>query len=404
MQKKLMAVAVAGALGAPAAALAQTATVQMYGTVVLNYNYVDSGPRAGAHTRTDMMNAHDANIGFRGEEKLGGGLSAWFQCESSLDLTGEDSAGNGFCARNSGIGLKGAFGNIFLGIWDTPMKLVAAPARPFSTSGIYGMGSLLWNESGSNVGNVLVVDGVTIGNATSFTRRQNNTVNWHSPVWNGFQVLAAFSSADEATRGADVPNTLSKPRLWSVGASYSSGPLYLAAGYERHKNYNPGGPAGTALAAYAATGGGDDSGWNILGSYQIGPFKASLYFTRLKYENTNGAGASLKTNNWAVYGDWRIQGPHTLRLGYTVAGDGKGTPGGANVNSIAAPTAAGVTDSGAKLFGVQYAYAFSKRTEINLGFARLDNESRSRHRLQTAGPRNAGQDQDAWQVGFRHRF
>src|SRR3546814_9689180 len=40
-------------------------------------------------------------IGFRGEEKLGGGLSAWFQCESSADVRGLDQ--EGFCSRNSAI-------------------------------------------------------------------------------------------------------------------------------------------------------------------------------------------------------------------------------------------------------------------------------------------------------------
>jgi len=43
MNKKLMAIAVAGALAAPAAALAQSSTVQVYGTVLINYNLVDYG-------------------------------------------------------------------------------------------------------------------------------------------------------------------------------------------------------------------------------------------------------------------------------------------------------------------------------------------------------------------------
>lgn len=394
MQKKVMAVAVAGALAAPALAHAQAATVQIYGTLILNWNYVDSGPAAGRHTRTDMLNAHDTNIGFKGEERLGGGLSAWFQCESTMDVTGE-SSNAGFCGRNSAVGLKGNFGNIFVGIWDTPMKLVAAPARPFSTSGVHGMGSLLWNEAGSNVGNST---GGVGGNATSFTRRQNNLVSYHSPVWNGFQVLGAFSTADEAT-GPGVPAALSKPRLWSLGASYSSGPIYLAAGYERHKNYNPANQGGYT--------GANDTGWHILGSYTFaGRYKVSAYYVDLEYKNLNGAGANIEVKNWAIYGDLALGGPHWLRLGYTRAGDVKGTPSGTGlvVNSLIGPTAAGVTDSGARLWSIQYAYALSKRTEINVGYANLDNDSRSRHRLQTAGPRNPGQDQDAFQIGVRHRF
>src|SRR5262245_56582950 len=99
MRKKLLAVAVAGAFAAPAAALAQSSTVQIYGTIVVNYNILDQGDGL---KKTDMLNAHDANIGFRGEEKLGGGLSAWFQCESSFSL--DSGGGDGLCARNSALG------------------------------------------------------------------------------------------------------------------------------------------------------------------------------------------------------------------------------------------------------------------------------------------------------------
>ena len=46
MQKKLMAVAVAGALGAPAVALAQSSTVQVFGTLYVEYAYDRPGRRS----------------------------------------------------------------------------------------------------------------------------------------------------------------------------------------------------------------------------------------------------------------------------------------------------------------------------------------------------------------------
>lgn len=415
MKKKVMAVAVAGALAAPGLALAQASTVQIYGTIVLNYNYVDQGTGT---IKSDYFNAHDSNFGIRGEEKLGGGLSAWFQCETSFDPS---LGGDGVCARNSAIGFKGAFGNIFAGNWDTPMKLSHGPARIWSTSGAFGNGSLLWNESGSNVGNGAgnapfiagsaandVVDPLPNANGGSFTRRQAQTLNWHSPSWNGFQVMAGYSASAEAVEGAGgrtlltsgTPNA--KPRLWSVGGSYSSGPLYLGAGYERHKDYNPG-----ATVTYT---GGKDRGWLLAGAYRFGPAKVSAIYSDLDYET--GPGQSLDVKAWALYLDWTMQGPHGLRAGYTSADDAKGTPGGPNVTSLAAPTAAGVTQSGADLWAIQYYYNFSKRTEVNIGYAKLDNDLRSRHRLQTLGGRNTCQgaaagcsrDQDAFVVGVRHRF
>ena len=76
MQKKLIAVAVAGALTAPAVALAQTSTVQIYGKITYEYGIADQG---NGRPRVDYADSPGGSaIGFRGEEKLGGGLSAWF--------------------------------------------------------------------------------------------------------------------------------------------------------------------------------------------------------------------------------------------------------------------------------------------------------------------------------------
>ena len=94
MQKKLMAVAVAGALGAPAVALAQSSTVQIYGTMYVEYSYVDQGTSTtGPRQNVDILQTPGSNIGFKGEEKLGGGLSAWFQCESTADPRGQSADG-----------------------------------------------------------------------------------------------------------------------------------------------------------------------------------------------------------------------------------------------------------------------------------------------------------------------
>ena len=63
--------------------------------------------------KPDGFATYDTYIGFRGEERLGGGLSAWFQCESTLNIIGEENFENGFCTRNSGVAFKGGWCNIF---------------------------------------------------------------------------------------------------------------------------------------------------------------------------------------------------------------------------------------------------------------------------------------------------
>ncbi len=384
MKKKLIAVAVAGALGVPGVALAQASTVQIYGLVLLNYQYVDAG---SPDFKKDMFNSHDANIGFKGEEALGGGRSAWFQCESTLDVTGSSAAANNsgaqLCGRNSAFGLKGGFGNIYVGNWDTPSKITMGGFRPFSTSGAFGMGQILWNEATS-------ANNGSIGPG-GFTRRQTNTWNYATPVMGGFRANLQASTPNEST-AQTTSSVAQKARMWGASASYANGPLAVGVGYENHKNFNP--------AVAAGYTGGNDRGISVGVAYTLmGSLKLSAIYADKKYETTSAT--ELKQKAWGVYADWAIGGPNRIRAGYTQASDTKGNHVG-NVNQYVGNAGAG--DTGGKHYALQYAYALSKRTELNVGYARVDNDSRARYRLQTLDGANTGQDQSAWVVGAKHSF
>src|SRR5574339_493367 len=145
MQKKLIAVAVAGVLGAPLVAYAQTSTVNIYGRITYEYGHGDGG---SANHSTDYADTPGGSaIGFRGEEKLGGGLSAWFQCETSADVRGIDQVG--LCSRNSAVGFKGGFGNLHFGRWDTPFKrALNVGTVGAEETGLQGMSFLPFGGSG----------------------------------------------------------------------------------------------------------------------------------------------------------------------------------------------------------------------------------------------------------------
>jgi predicted porin len=435
VKKKLMVVAVAGALAAPALALAQTSTVNIYGNIEIDVVKLDQGSNGnlGATTgdpndpstapgrparentrvkRLDLMSRYNSYLGFRGEEKLGGGMSAWFQCESTMDITGEDAVTGGgptgLCDRNSGVGIKGAWGNVFIGNWDSPHKINhGGKYRPFSSATVFGMRSLLFNENGD----------WEEGAPRQFDNRVINSVNWHSPSWGGFNVKGQFTTQDASTDSVPgqvnggVGVTLAgaagpfKPRLWSLGAEYDNGPLSIAVGYEAHKDYNAGGViTGFTPGLYS---GGTDRAWEIAAGYTFaGVFRLSGIYSQLRYDVANGQ--DMKHRGWVIYGDWRIAGPHRLRMEYANARDVKGTST-ASIGSLNAPMGSGgvpISDTGADLWGIQYAYSFSKRTEMNVGYARLDNDRNSRHRLQSSAARPGGpdRDQDAFQVGIKHRF
>jgi predicted porin len=421
MQKKLVAVAVGSALAAPAFVLAQTSTVQVFGTIYVEYTvHADQGNNAAGIERSDadFIQTPGSEIGFKGEEKLGGGLSAWFQCASTADVRGINH--DGWCSRNSALGLKGGFGNVFVGNWDTPFKrTISPPTVGGNDTGIWGTSFLLAGGSTTTAW-----PGAAAGSAASagrgiFKRRQNSSITYDSPNFGGFQVMAGFTAAQASTGTLDAANN-SHPRILSLGVQYSAGPLYVSAGYERHKDSN--GPTGVPAGGAGTAREGDDDAWHAGAAYTWGPVRFGGVYTQQEVEfGTNAAPAKVKFKAWHFGVDWRIVGPHGLRAAYTQARDSSST--GVTAANLVGPgiSAAGVagsgitrpifipgvtgSDNGAKLWQIRYVYSFSKRTEFNFGYVKLDNDSAGTYNLGGLSPGvQAGESQDAFALAVRHRF
>ena len=89
MNKKLIALAVAGATLAPLAASAQTANpVTLYGRAFVMFENVkaDGGAAAPVPSRNRVTDAGPSFLGVRGTEDLGNGLKAFFQLEYAFRL------------------------------------------------------------------------------------------------------------------------------------------------------------------------------------------------------------------------------------------------------------------------------------------------------------------------------
>ncbi|HYC47592.1 MAG TPA: porin [Burkholderiales bacterium] len=442
MQRKLLAVAVAGALGAPAVALAQTSTVQIFGTMYVEYSWADQGRNATTaapfttgvdRSDADFIQTPGSEIGFKGEEKLGGGLSAWFQCTSTADPRGVSQ--EGWCSRNSALGLKGGFGNVFVGSWDTPFKRTISPsAVGGNDTGIWGTAFLLTGGSTTTSWPGAAAGSPASAGRGIFKRRQNSLITYDSPNFGGFQVMAAFTASQPSTGTLDPANN-SHPRILSLGGQYRAGPLFVGAGYERHKDAN--GPTGVPVVAGTVREGSDDA-WQIGAAYTWGPVRFGGQYTRQEIEiGTVAAPAEVKYRAWHFGVDWRIVGPHGLRAAYTRAQDSRQSgiaAGGANIVGSAGVTVFGASptlpsgaahiagsgvnrpvalpggsgDNGAKLWQIRYVYTFSKRTEFNFGYVRLDNDSVGVYNLGglTGGyaAMRPGENQDAFAASLRHTF
>jgi len=365
MNKKLMAVAVAGIFAAPAVALAQTT---IYGTVKAEYGFASQPNTAANATRHDAeaLNSGASNIGFRGEEKMGGGLAAWYQCESDLQfLGGGTTATSGsICDRNSALGLKGGFGNFYVGTWDSPIKRASGVTRITEETG--------WTGS----------QHITLSSAAgpaNFSNRYVHTFNYDTPNMGGFTGSVQFTSL-QATRNA-TEATVAEGRVVGLGGQYATGPLAVVAAYEtRDENRSTGGTVAS-----------DDTAWLAGVRYRIGP--VTLGFTYTDMETDNGAGTTVERTAWNIAGEWQI-GAGAIRVGYALADDREGT--------------VKVANSGAKQYQVGYWHNLSKRTKVYGAYAKLDNDSAGVYNLTglSAGAANVfpGDSADVVAFGLFHTF
>ncbi len=387
MKKKLIAAAVAGIAAVPFSAVAQS-SVSIYGNVTLEYA-MTSIPGRVSSDQSDVPGG--SALGFRGEEKLGGGLSAWFQCETSMDTRGVDQAG--LCTRNSAIGFRGGFGNIYHGRWDTPFKRALNVGTVGATeTGALGASFLAFGGSGgadANGANAQAAADQTSNNRARWKRRETSITNWDSPNFGG---LTLHAGVTDGKGGIDQASgtTNAKPRVLSFAGIYRAGPLQAAVGYEIHKGF-------------AGQGGfeGDDTGLGLAVSYQLNK-QIRIGATHLDTEYETGVGATTKKKTYTIGTQVAISGPHSIEAQYAVAGDTKG-----NGAAIQGTSRQGVRAPGANTGGNQislwYVNALSKRTTARLGYTRINNDLNAGYALGN-NAQTVGQDQKAYGIHLSHRF
>jgi predicted porin len=288
-------------------------------------------------------------------------------------------------------------GSLFFGNWDTPHKMAVSPHRGwFGLNNVFARATILWNTAPSNVGNG-IAGGNTTAEASGFSRRQKETLNWHGPSWGGFSLAAQMSGANSGTTLDDASPL--DPRLISLGARFSTGPLLITAGYEQHTDFNP-----TSSAAY--TGGTDDSFVIGVGYTFFGKLKLNAVYTKNSYEVGTPGGGNLDADGMAFWLDWTIAGPHSIKAQYAIQNDPKGTAGTTiGSYSVGAGTAASPGgDRGAQVMTLVYAYNFSKRTQLYAAYNQVTNDDNTAAFTLGQTGTTVGGKQTAIGMGMRYSF
>jgi len=265
--KKILALAIASAFAAPA--FAATSNVDIYGKLSYSVNILDNQ----TVTNSDVQFTNNSSrIGFKGAEDLGGGLSAIWQVESSVNM---DEGGGWGSGRNTFIGLKGNWGTVLGGKHDTPLKLVGR------TVDLFGDG---------------LADSRNVMGGGSDTRA-DNVVAYLSPSFSGFAFAAAYSTDLSSTSSLPVlvptPTADADGRdLYNLSATYTNGPLFLGAAYGDGDGHE-------AL--------GVGSQWRIAGGYTFGNFKIVGQYDNLEDDDTVNSGAQN-----GDYDAWMVGGSYTM--------------------------------------------------------------------------------------------
>jgi predicted porin len=387
MNKKLLALAVAGAFAAPVA-MADTSNVVVYGVVNMSIDSVDGGSTGNTAERRTRVSSNNSNLGFKGTEDLGNGLSAVWQFESAIAFdqqprndssAGDASGGTG--ARNTYAGLSSkTMGALTLGNQESPMKTSIAKLDMF--------------------GNTIADYRTLIGPQV----RGVNSVLYSSPSFNGFDVKAMYSARNEAGNGGT-----NNPSYWSASATYANGPILAAVAYEVDKAVTAAstatstlilGGVTTVLTTPTAAADTKQTTTRAGFGYNFGTAKVGLGYNTTKQRN-NLTSVELKVNSWLLSGAYAI-GKTTLKAQYVNSSDTKGNA---------------TSSEGAKQWTIGADYSLSKRTTLYALYTQLRNDSSSSRTLggnstvlgaatgiATVSAGAAGEDPKAFSVGMVHSF
>jgi len=365
MNKKLLAIAIAGVLAAPLAQ-AQTANVTLYGRLNLSSEVIinakqgnDSGtlgsPAPGTTQNIYRVSTNSSRFGIRGTESLGGGLNAIFQVESSLTA---DNSGGTLASRETFVGLQGGWGTFKVGYFLSPYDDIQSifGTVPTLQTGILGSQGL-WSGTGFP------------GNSAdtgAFDDRIANSLRYDSPNIAGFTGSVQVGGRDVG--GSDGGNLAQQRRhayVLSTGAQYNNGPIQAGVVYEVHNNLRDGTAANPKL---------QDQAFTVAAGYNFGIIHVGAAYEQIKYDI--GTGGDLKRSLWAISGYGNL-GPGQYFIGYTKANDGTGSSKCVTTAGITScPRVGAVTqgpNSGAQQWTVSYTYPLSKRTLTYAGYTMVDN-------------------------------
>lgn len=403
MKKKLISLAVAGALATPLAVSADSTNVTLFGSAQAEYNTVDiDGISSQSNVGDD---AGRSRWGLHVTEQLGGGLRAMAHIEYGLNM----GSGNIGFARERWVGLgNDAWGEVKFGRVASPFKDFAGGMTidPFAYTTLQAGGS----------GGTMVASSNGMGaGANGFV---NSAARYDSPVVEGFAFSALLMPGDSqrldsvlggSPAGPVDPvnggtNSGGEDGEWDfqIAAKHSS--QFGAHGVDVFGGYSR---DNISTNERAFTGGDDEEIWRGGASWSYEAFRLSGQYENINNASLNGA-ASCTTAGMLGSTGTAGGGTAQCNTAMNVGGDGEVWFAGAeykigNTRLIAqggkshARKVSGISPSGrdAWSYTAGVIHELSKRSSLFGGFQRVDVQDNAA---------TADRDRNTYTVGMRHNF
>jgi len=317
MKKSLLALAV---LGAFAGAASAQSSVTIYGLVDLavTKGNGDTAPNGGANGLSEaytMKQSSSSRLGFRGNEDMGGGLSAQFQLEQRFTPDDGQQSTPLYGGRSYVQVTHSAAGSIYMGREYGPEFWPAVKTDPFGWDGVGQISTMQYA-------------GFTTTRNGASSVRTSNTGGYRGKFGPVSAQLAVSLGEGVATAGRAVSGNL----------EYAGGPIYVGVGGER---ITGGDADGTQLI-------------NIGGAYDFGVVRPILYFARSKIGPAGTiTGQDVMVALTAPIGPGKLKGAWSRMDPNTAAG--------------------GVNDQVTKI-ALGYDYSLSKRTNVYVDYGRFTSQ------------------------------
>ncbi|MDX1376109.1 MAG: porin [Burkholderiales bacterium] len=341
MNKTLLVALAAAALAVQGTARAQS-SLTITGFFKLTYEHIKLGDfgRAGKDSE-DRVVDDLSRIYFRVVEDLGDGVQAIGQVEWRINFPAGSDAANG----NNWVGLKSKrFGTLTFGRNDLHYHQ--------TPSTITSKGSLrAWNTS-------IIAAAGGGGTIIAYDSRTPNVVYYESPKWNGFDVIAAYSTNPGASSEADLGSTTRDGRGINIVPRYMTQDWGVVYSYWDAKHDN------------SPTHQRADRVW---GFYTLQGFRIGAAYDWSEVRNDTAGVTTSKREAWSIPLSYR-RGRHNFWLEYSEADDDDKT----------------AANDGAKMWAAAYAYDFSRRTSLALTYAEIRNDSGAVYNLYNSAASQGG--------------